>query len=510
MKRLSLLAIALAAIVGCGAKKEAAPEEAAKSETETAAVELSNEAVKEGQIETTLARSMVLQDELTVTGTITNTAKGRAVVTPPVSGKVVRLFVAPGDTVRLGQSLATIESPDLAQATSAVTDADRLRLAADADLRKSLAELDLAKARLRTAQVQLDRQYALAKAGAFSQPSLQAAQSELNDAQSDLQSVKEDEAVHKVQLDRAERLFKQELISRTDLEQARLLVSQDAVKRQHGEQRVDQASVTLKREQQIAQKGLLTAREVQTAEAEARAARIDVERAKIGVDAAKAALAGANKALGNARGNYSAIRGSGNSSAGNSLTLTAPISGIVTERPATMGQAVERSSELFEIENLATVWVTAQVREKDIAAIQRGGKVQVTTAAYPGHRFPGVIQVVSTHLDAKSRTMPVQCLVQNDQGLLRENMFASVRIGVGKSGGTVAVPDSALDRHGDEIAVFVAEGSKYAKRLVKIGRAAGGFTEIVSGVKAGEKVVTKGLFVVESETRKSELKGDED
>jgi len=89
-------------------------------------------------------------------------------------------------------------------------------------------------------------------------------------------------------------------------------------------------------------------------------------------------------------------------------------------------------------------------------------------------------------------------------------MFASVRIGVGKSGGTVAVPDSALDRHGDEIAIFVAEGGKYAKRLVKIGRAAGGFTEIVSGVKAGEKVVTKGLFVVESETRKSELKGDED
>lgn len=513
MKRFWWLGLVVV-LAGCGQKQEAGKEESAKPEAaqegDSKSVEISPEGAQDAEIETAPVRSMRMQSELAVTGTITNTAKGKAIVTPPVGGKIVRLFVGPGDTVKQGQALAVIESPDIAQANAGVADADRQRLSAEADLRKAGAELELAKARLRTAQSQLERQYALAKAGAFSQPSLQAAQSELNDAQSDLQSAKEDEAIHKLQLERAERLYKQELISRTELEQARLAASQDEIKRQRAEQRVAQATTTLKREQDIANRGLLNAREVQAAEAEARAARLDVGRAKIGVDAAKAALSSANKGLASARASYSATKGSGNTSAGNSVTLKAPLSGVVTERSATIGQAVERSSELFEIENLATVWVTAQVREKDVASISLGGTVRLTTAAYPGHSFSGVIQVVGTHLDPKTRTMPVECLVQNPSGLLRENMFADIRIGIGKATTAVAVPDSAIDRQGEELAVFVAEGGKFEKRSVKIGRSAEGFTEILSGVKPGDKVVTKGLFVVESETRKSELKGDED
>ena len=500
----------MALLAGCSKSEPAKPEEHAAEEAPSKEVTLSPEKAKEGGIETAEAQIMPMQAELKVAGTVTSTAKGRALVTPPVSGKILRLYVTPGDVVRQGQSLAVIESPDLAQAATAVSDAQRLRIQAEADVRKAQAEMNLSRAKLRTAQAQLSRQYALAKAGAFSQPSLQAAQNELNEAQSELQSAKADEAIHQVQLERAERLFKQELIARTELEQARLAVTQDQVRRQRAEGRVSTATSALAREKEIAQRGLLTAREVQAAEAEARSAKLEVQRAQIGLDAARSNATGAQRAVASAQANYAAVRGSGNRGGGNSITLSAPIAGTVTERKATVGQAVERASELFEIENLSTVWVTANVPEKQIASISRGLRVRITAAAYPARTFVGVVQLLGNHLDPKTRTMPVQCLVQNSAGLLREDMFATVLLGIGRSTTALVVPDSAVDRHTDEIAVFVAAGEKYEKRTVEVGRSAGGFTEVLSGLKAGEKVVTKGLFIVESESRKNELKGEEE
>lgn len=513
MKRSNVwMAVIGAAVIlaGCSKNEPAKPEEHAAEEAPSKEITLSADKAKEGGIETDVVRMMPMQAELKVAGTVTSTAKGRALVTPPVSGKILRLYVNPGDVVRQGQSLAVIESPDLAQAASAIADAQRLRIQADADVRKAQAEIDLARAKLRTAQAQLSRQYALAKAGAFSQPSLQVAQNELNEAQSELQSAKADEAIHQTQLERAERLFRQELIARTELEQTRLVVTQDQVRRQRAEGRVSTATSALAREREIAQKGLLTAREVQAAEAEARSAKLEVQRAQIELDASRANVAGAQRAVASAQANYSAVRGSGNGGGGSAITLTAPIGGTVTERKATVGQAVERASELFEIENLNTVWVTANVPEKQVASISLGLRVRITAAAYPGRTFVGVVQLLGNHLDPKTRTMPVQCLVQNSAGLLREDMFATVLLGIGKSTTTLVVPDSAVDRHTEEIAVFVASGDKYEKRIVEVGRSAGGFTEILSGLKAGERVVTKGLFIVESESRKNELKGEEE
>ncbi|MES1227933.1 MAG: biotin/lipoyl-binding protein, partial [Armatimonadota bacterium] len=163
---------------------------------------------------------MPLQDEVKVAGTVTSTIKGRALVTPPVAGKVLQVFVSQGQLVKKGQRLATIQSPDLAQATSAVSEAQRQKSSAQADLEKSRSDLKLAQSRLISAQDQLKRQNALAKAGAFGQPSLQSAESALSEAEKELRSALADEKAHQVQLDRAERLFRQELVSRSEWEQA--------------------------------------------------------------------------------------------------------------------------------------------------------------------------------------------------------------------------------------------------------------------------------------------------
>jgi len=508
---LFISAVVLVGLAGCGSKEAPPTEPAAdhaKEEEGHNDVVLTAEAAQIGGIRVEEATERPMQAELKVPGVITHTAQGRAVVTPPVEGKVLRLLVTVGDRIKQGQALAIIESVDLAEAMSQITEADRGRMAAQAEVNEAESELQLAQGKLRTAQGILARQHELAKAGAFSQPSVQQAEKELNEAESELESAQKEETVHRAQLERAERLFKLELISRTELEQARLEVEQDRIRQDKAKRQIELAKKTFDRERQIAERGLLTAKEIQAAEAEARSANLDVQRAKIRLQSAKAALGSAVRGVQNARASYAAIAGRGNSASGSTLTLSAPIGGVIAERKVNTGQAVERTTELFQIDNLESVWVTANVPERQIAQVQLGGTVTVTTSAYTGRVFTGVVQVVGTRLDPHSRTMPVQCLVQNSGGQLRPGMFAQVNLGIGTRTTALAVPKTAILIEGESAFVYVAEAEgKYEKVAVKTGREQGKLMEILSGIDPGTKVVVEGVFVLKSQAQKDELKG---
>ena len=268
------------------------------------------------------------------------------------------------------------------------------------------------------------------------------------------------------------------------------------------------AERTFERESRVSRSGLLNAREIQAAEAEARAARLEIERERIGLRSAQSAVVGARRAVQNARANASALRGGGPGS-GSTVTLTAPISGVVTERSASIGQAVERSSDLFDIQNLDSVFVTANVPEREIAKVKVGATVRVMTDSAPGRSFSGVVRVIGNRLDPKTRALPVQVLVPNPGALLRPEGFARVALGTGGGGNVLAVPRSAIVGDEDAPAVFVEEGGKYERREVKLGRSAGDSVEILSGVTAGEPVVVKGAFTLMSPQQKGELKGHE-
>jgi RND family efflux transporter MFP subunit len=472
-------------------------------------IELTAEAVKIAGIELETASKRLMQAEFKATGVVTTTAQGRAVVTPPVDGKVIRFHVSVGQSVKAGQAIATLQSSELAQAASLITASQQGVIAAESSVRAAQSEYDLARAERRTAEDTLARQRELAKAGAFSQPSVQQAQREVNEAEAELQAAGQDLQVHQSQLERAERLYKQELISKTDLEEARLKVDNDKVRlaaanREHG-----LATANLAREKEIAQRGLTNAREVQAAEADVRASTLKVERARIGVLTARSGVASAQKAVQAARSNYAALGGRSGSSGGN-VTVVAPISGIVADREATLGQAVERTTELCEIENLKSVWVTTSVPEKEIGRAKVGAPAQVAVAAFPGRIFRGTVQVVGTRLDPKSRTMPVQVLVDNSQGELRSDMFATVGLGVGGKEMVLAVSRDAIVDEGDLKFVFVEEEAHHFKQIpVVTGRVQGGFVEISEGLEEGQGVVIKGVFVLKSEKVKGELKGHE-
>lgn len=515
-----LFALLLGLSLGCGrgsktphvddhAADKAGHSEAGEEPGHSEDILLSDEAAKIAGVEVGEAKQMPMQAELRAPGIVSASSFGRAAVTPPVAGQISRLLVKSGDTVRVGEALAVLRSPELAEAAAGIIQAQEGLLTAQALQHEAAAQKDLASAKVRTARQVLARQQAFARTGAFSQPGLQSAQRELADAEADLERGKQDQLVHEAQLDRAERLYKQELISRTELEQARLEVATDKIRQRNAERRIELAKATYERERRIAEQGLSNSRELQAAEAELRTANLEVRQAQIRLNSAIAGVAAARKGVEAARTSYAAHAGASTSNGG-TLTIKAPIAGVVIDMGVTLGQAVERTTEICEIENLASVLLLAQLSDKQIGQARVGASAQVSVATFPNRRFAGVVQSVGSRLDPKTRSLEVRILVQNENRDLRSGMAGTAHIGVGSRSSTLAVPRSSIVEDGDAKKVYVAEdGGKYEERIVVLGRIQGDFVEVISGLAAGDRVVVKGAFVLKSEKVKAELKGHE-
>ncbi|HVK06166.1 MAG TPA: efflux RND transporter periplasmic adaptor subunit [Armatimonadaceae bacterium] len=492
-------------------------EEGGHAEGESSAtVRLSPEGQKTAGIRTEPAAYRTLREGLAVPGTV-EALQGRvAKVTPPVAGKVVQVMARLGDSVRAGQTLAVLDSYEVAQAHAAEDEARARVRQAEAAVQTARAEVGQARGRQSSAEAAVATQRELARAGAFSQAPLQAAQSDLAEAQSALIAAQTELQTHEAAYARAERLFQEGIVAGAELEEARLELSQDRTEVERARARVDIAKQALARERKVAEGGLLNRQAVQAAEAEVRAAAGEVTLARRLVEAAETNLEGARTALAAARANLAALEGAGGHAEGDGgrVLLFAPIAGVVADVDATLGESVERGgAALFQIADLAAVVVRANVPEKDVARVRVGQRVEVTVAAFPKERFRGVVQSVASSVDGKTRALPVRCLVSNPDRRLRPEMFATVTLPVGDGRrALLAVPEAAVvtDREEDGSegqAVFVAgaEEGAYAKRRVTLGRSAGQRVEVASGLKEGERVVTAGAYTLLSESKKAEL-----
>jgi cobalt-zinc-cadmium efflux system membrane fusion protein len=499
-------------LAGCGKSPDAPHADEHGKEEEAGHVEgqvkLTDEAQEIAGIETTVVRREEIQESLQVPGTVTSTDRGKAVVTPPVAGRVLSISVRLGDAVRQGQTLAIIESPELSQAWSTIAEATRVRDAAQSDVQQSRSEVELAIAKLQAARANLTRQRDLAKAGAFSQAPVQQAQNELNEAQSELLSVQKEEASHAEQLRRLENLYRDGIVSKSELEAARLELQQDQIRLDRAKARVENAKATYDREKTIASRGLLNAKELQIAEAEVKSSELELNRARIRVRAAESALSSANRAIANAQAVYRSNSGSGEASVGR-VALIAPISGTVAHLDVTKGQAVDRTQVLMEVENLRSVWISANVPEQESAKVRKGASVRITVASVPGQRFEGVVQVVGTRVDPKTRSVPVQCLVVGSAGMLKPDMFATVHLRIGPAREKLVIPLSAIVTEDKKAFVFVKHDGAFERREVVLGERDGDRAAVETGIEEGDIIASKGAFVLSSEQKKDELKGHE-
>ena len=182
--------------------------------------------------------------------------------------------------------------------------------------------------------------------------------------------------------------------------------------------------------------------------------------------------------------------------------ITAPIAGTIVQRKVGPGQYVGSGSTdpVFIIGDLSTVWVVAFIRETEAPMVHVGQAIYFTVLAYPDRPFPANISYVAAAFDPAIRRLLVRATVNNDAGLLKPEMFASVKILTGEGDNAVAVPRDAIIYEGETARVWVARDKDNEKaielRRIKVGLTNGGMVEVLKGLAPGDRVITKGsLFI---------------
>lgn len=231
----------------------------------------------------------------------------------------------------------------------------------------------------------------------------------------------------------------------------------------------------------------------------------DWQQSQSDLAAAQAALQAARgrlKILGKSDAEIAALEHAG-SGAGGAAMVTAPITGVATQRLIGVGQNIGSvtnggSNPAFVISDLSKVWLTANVREADSALVHPGQAVDVRVLALPGRVFRAKIDYVAPSIDPTTRRLAVRAVLPNPDGALKPEMFASFALAAGPSQKAVTVPEDAVIFEGDTARVWVAHPASKTLELRQIGAgpAGDGQVQALSGLSPGDWVVTSGsLFI---------------
>jgi len=188
---------------------------------------------------------------------------------------------------------------------------------------------------------------------------------------------------------------------------------------------------------------------------------------------------------------------------GSTIHLYAPISGLITFRDASIGQKVNTSSRMFEIIDLKNVWLEADVFEKDLTKIRIGQKVKLTVTAYADEIFTGKIFYIGNTLNQSTKTIKLLVEISNQNEKLKPGMFANTFIVVGEKEKTLVIPKNAILEDESLNIVFVKEDEGFHRHVVTTGIISDGSVEIISGLAAGDVVVTKGNYQLKSKLKMS-------
>ncbi len=408
---------------------------------------------------------------VSVTGSLQ--ALDDVIISAKVPGKIAKVHVREGDSVRAGQVVAEQDTSDLAaqvrQAEAALKSAQaRLKQAETAlalqptqnetSLRQAEAALEAARARLRAMETgarrqerqQVEQQVASAKAN-------------LDNAQANMERVRrlyQQDAVPKQQLDAAQTAYDIALAQYRTAQEQLSLVQEGA------------------REEDIeAQRAMV--RQAEEAVRLARTGDLQLRVRQDEVNAAKALVAQADAGLYYARQQYE------------SAFIRTPISGTVAMRAVEPGQMAGAGTPIVRVVNLNSIFFEANVSETQVRYVRIGQPVSVTVDAYPGETFRGVVSRIYPVGAEGSRDFIVRVDMRNDGGKLRPEMFARGEILVDVHRDVVLIPKDAIVIQDGKQVVFVVEGDVARRVTVQTGYINGTNAE-VRGVRSGAQVVVQG------------------
>jgi multidrug resistance efflux pump len=175
--------------------------------------------------------------------------------------------------------------------------------------------------------------------------------------------------------------------------------------------------------------------------------------------------------------------------------IKAPISGTIVKVHKSAGEHVQAGEALFEIVNLETIWVEAPIFEKDLARLKSGKEAVFTTASFPDTEFRGKLVDIGAVIDSATRAASALFEVPNPGKKLRIGMQANVRLDAEESVKAVMVPrEAVLDNEGKKIVYVLISGEEFQRVEVQVGDEYGDKIAILSGLEAGQRVVTQGAY----------------
>ncbi|MBI3927010.1 MAG: efflux RND transporter periplasmic adaptor subunit [Armatimonadetes bacterium] len=465
---------------------------------------VTQEAMELAEIRTAPAELMVVQEKLEVSGTIQTGGDRIAKISPRASAKVVQLLAGVGDEVAAGQTLAVLESGELAEVQAAFRGA---------------------AARVRALESSLSRQRELARLGQFGRPQLEESRERSVEAQRGVQEAqrslseqrawlaeKESEQqalvtemeVQRSRLARAEAL--QDIVSRQELERIRADYITATARVAQGEARargardalaaaVKELSLTkerlgittsaLAREEEVFSGEYLTSRELVDAEAALRMAQVEMDSS-----AERVRLLG------------------GEPGQGNQIPLVTPIAGEIQECAVTLGESVDPEHIAFTVINLDQVWAQLAVAPKDLARVKVGNPVELQADSTSDRVFKGRIAGVSPAADETTLTVQVRTTIDNPDAVLRAGAFIRGSVITDIRHQRLTVPEGALQEHTGRPTLYVVrpgEPGAFEVRHVFLGAPGAGWREVTEGLAAGEAVAVSGTFYLKSEALKSAL-----
>jgi cobalt-zinc-cadmium efflux system membrane fusion protein len=248
------------------------------------------------------------------------------------------------------------------------------------------------------------------------------------------------------------------------------------------------SEANLRRENELAERRISSAREREVAEAQWIAER-----------AAQRAATERLRAIGFSPSDIAAIETRGE---GGRVAMRAPLDGIVLRRAVTLGQAVERATDAFQIADTAHVWVELDLYEKDLPRVRGGQRVEIRADAYPSEAFGGRVALVVPLVDQATRTAKVRIELANPTGKLSFGQLVSARIlgdPAAVASSVLAVPRAAVQRVEGRTLVFVKSAGAFVRRQIETGAQAGDEVEVRSGLSLGDEVAADGAFLLKSE-----------
>lgn len=184
------------------------------------------------------------------------------------------------------------------------------------------------------------------------------------------------------------------------------------------------------------------------------------------------------------------------------VPVLSPEAGIVSERTVNLGELIDPSKQLFVIGDFHSVWIKADVYEKDVSKVKCGQPITLELDSFPGEPFHGTLNYVADSISPDTRTLNVRAEVKNPELQLKPKMFARMKINVGEHS-ILSIPKTSIQDAGYGKVVYVPAGQgRFLEKKVELGSNIGDYVEILAGLSPGEPVVTRGSFALRSQVVK--------